>query len=238
MDVLALTVIWLITVFSLEVLVGFIIFELHGAKKLLSENAALTVPLQIVAYLLMVAFIAQMIRLRGGGRFLNAISWNAPRVSNALVALAAGIGLALFSEVFSILFSRWTPKSLPIERFFQDADSAYLLAFYGVLVAPFVEELFFRGFLYPALARRIGVGTSVILTALCFSLMHWQQLGHAWAPLLWLFLVGMVLTIVRAWTKSVAASVLVHLSYNCTIFLVLFVLTNGFRHMERVGVLW
>lgn len=232
-DVLAVTFIWLITVVSLGTLVLFVIFGLPGAKKLQGDNAALVVPLQTVAYLLMVAFIAQMIRLRRGGRFLNAISWNTPRIKTALLFLAGGIGLAFFSDVFSILFSRWTPKSLPIERFFQDADSAYLLAFYGVIVAPFVEELFFRGFLYPALARRIGVGASVILTALCFSLMHWQQLGHAWAPLLWLFLVGMVLTIVRARTKSLAASVLVHISYNCTLFLVLFVVTNGFHHMER-----
>ena len=233
-DVLWVTAIWLITVVSLGILVGFVIFALHGAKKFQGETAALVVPLQTVAYLLMVALIAHMIRLRRGGRFLSAISWKAPPVGTALLALAGGMGLAFLSEGFSIMFSRWTPKSLPIERFFRDADSAYLMAFYGVIVAPFVEELFFRGFLYPALARRIGVSTSVILTASAFALMHWQQLAHAWVPLLWLFLVGTVLTVVRALTKSLAASVLVHLSYNSTLFLVIFLVTHGFRQMERV----
>lgn len=232
-DVLVVTVIWLITFFSLGVLIGFVVFALHGAKKFQGESATLAVPLQTAGYLLMVAFIGYMIRLRRGGGFLSAISWNAPRVGNALLALAGGIGLALLSEGFSIMFSRWTPKSLPIDQFFRDTHSAYLLAFYGVIVAPFVEELFFRGFLYPALARRIGVTVSVLLTALFFALMHWQQLAHAWAPMLWLFLVGMVLTIVRARTKSLATSVLVHFSYNSTIFLVVFLVTSGFHHMER-----
>ena len=110
-----------------------------------------------------------------------------------------------------------------------------MMAIFGVTVAPFVEELFFRGFLYPVLARRLGVIPGVILTALPFALLHASQLGNAWGPLVVLLVVGVVLTAVRAVTKSVAASMLVHVGYNLTLFSLLFVASGRFQHLERLG---
>jgi CAAX protease family protein len=57
-------------------------------------------------------------------------------------------------------------------------------------------------------------------------------LAHAWVPLLLLFAVGVILTAVRAWTKSVATCVVVHMSYNTTLFTTLYIGTCGFRHMD------
>jgi membrane protease YdiL (CAAX protease family) len=50
--------------------------------------------------------------------------------------------------------------------------------------------------------------------------------------LLVIFTVGVVLTITRAITKSVATSVLVHMAYNFTIFAQVYIGTQGFRHMQ------
>jgi membrane protease YdiL (CAAX protease family) len=49
-------------------------------------------------------------------------------------------------------------------------------------------------------------------------------------------LVGVVLTTVRARTKSVAASFLAHVGYNATIMIIAAVATDGFRHMDKAGV--
>ena len=108
-----------------------------------------------------------------------------------------------------------------------------MLAFFGVFVAPLVEELFFRGFLYPALARVMGTVASVMLTALAFALIHSPQLAHAWVPLTAILLFSFILTIVRAKTKSVATTVLMHAGYNATLFTLTFIATQGFRHLER-----
>jgi membrane protease YdiL (CAAX protease family) len=102
-------------------------------------------------------------------------------------------------------------------------------------LAPLVEELFFRGFLYPALARRLGVAAGVALTALPFALIHASQLARAWAPLLLLFIVGLVLTAVRARTRSVGASFLVHVGYNATLFALLYAGTDGFTNFEKLA---
>ncbi|MDD2496878.1 MAG: CPBP family intramembrane metalloprotease [Desulfitobacteriaceae bacterium] len=44
----------------------------------------------------------------------------------------------------------------------------------GVVLAPIGEEVFFRGFLYPALRARLGVPGGIVLCALLFSGMHFD----------------------------------------------------------------
>jgi uncharacterized protein len=43
-----------------------------------------------------------------------------------------------------------------------------------VLIAPFVEEIIFRGFMFPAFAKRFGVAVGVIVTSGLFGLVHMQ----------------------------------------------------------------
>ena len=71
---------------------------------------------------------------------------------------------------------------------------------------------------YPALARPLGAVWSVIITAAGFALLHSPQLGGAWAPLLLLYVVGLVLTFVRVRTGSVVPGFFLHAAYNLTIF--------------------
>lgn len=206
----------------------------HINIQALATNALITVPAQFAAYVLTVAFMVWLVRRRHGLFFAQGIFWNLPEKQLALTALAGGAVMALLSEISSGLLQRWTPKNLPIEEFFKNAASGYALALFGVFVAPIVEELFFRGFLYPALERWIGVVGGLVLTSAAFSLLHGGQLGEAWAPMLVLFLVSAVLTAVRIRTRSVATCVLVHMGYNATLFSIIFIYTEGFRHMEKL----
>jgi membrane protease YdiL (CAAX protease family) len=174
-----------------------------------------------------------IVSLRHNRTLRDAIHWNLPSGSRCLGALAGGAALGLGSQVASSILGRWIPKSLPIDQYFRDAFSAYMLAGFGIFIAPLVEELFFRGFLYPALSRWTGSALSIVVTAGAFSLLHEGQLAHAWAPLLVLFIVGVALTLVRARTGSVATSVLVHMGYNGVLFGMLFFVTDGFRHLDK-----
>ena len=206
----------------------------HTSIQGLTTNALVTVPAQFAAYVLTVGFMVWLIPQRHDVFFARGIFWNLPDQQIALTALAGGAVMALLSEISSGLLQRWTPKNLPIEEFFKTAASGYALALFGVFVAPFVEELFFRGFLYPALERWIGVVAGLVVTSAAFALLHGGQLGEAWAPMLVLFLVSAVLTAVRIRTRSVATCVLVHMGYNATLFSIMFIYTEGFRHMEKL----
>jgi membrane protease YdiL (CAAX protease family) len=80
----------------------------------------------------------------------------------------------------------------------------------------------------------VAVVVSCALTSIAFALVHADQLAHAWAPLAVLFGVSLVLCGVRLWTHSLAASTLIHATYNGTIFTILFVGTGGFRHLDKI----
>ena len=127
------------------------------------------------------------------------------------------------------------PKTTPFDQFFDSPTDAYLTAAFAITLGPLMEEIFFRGFLYPVLARRLGVFWGVILTALPFGGMHYIQY-RSWAAVLIIILVGVVLTTVRAVTKSVASSFLAHVGYNSTLMILAAVATDGFRHMDKAGV--
>jgi membrane protease YdiL (CAAX protease family) len=90
------------------------------------------------------------------------------------------------------------------------------------------------GAIAPSPAGRLGRLLAVLVTSLGFALVHGEQLGRAWGPLLVIFTVGLVLTITRVVTRSVAPGFLVHVGYNLTLFGVLYAGTDHFRHLERM----
>lgn len=204
---------------------------------------------QGLAYLVLIAAMIAVVRRRDQRPFLQSLRWNWPR--SAWPTYLVG-GLALAIAVQSALRFLPVPKSLPIQRFFETAEAAYLMTAFGILIAPLIEELFFRGFLYPVLARafaraafsvgtgpaaaaKLGIATSIVLTAGTFAIIHGAQLANSPAPLAMLFVVGVVITLARAVTGSVAAGLLIHVGYNTALFLLLYIGTDRFRHLERIS---
>jgi membrane protease YdiL (CAAX protease family) len=187
---------------------------------------------QSVAYLLILAYMYVLVtRERRRPDFLAAIHWNWP--SNMAVYVLLGFVLSIGLQALAHFLP--IPKELPIDDFFRTPAEAWALGILSITLAPLMEELFFRGFLYPVLARRLGLPIAVVLTALGFAALHGAQLQFSWGPVLVIFLVGVVLTVVRAKTNSVAAGVLIHMAYNGTITVAMFAATDGFRHLEKLN---
>lgn len=217
---------------------GAILLILRGPHAINPKDPAsavmLIISIQVAAYAMTVGFMVFYVWEKYRAGFLRAVRWNMPAGKVAWLSVAGGSALGFGSVLAETLLRRWIPTHLPIDEFFKTPTSAYAVAAFGVLLAPAVEELFFRGFLYPALARRTGQAVGIAITAALFALLHAGQLALAWAPLLILFAVGSVLTLVRARTNSVATCVLVHAAYNLTLFTILFFATGHFHHMEKM----
>jgi uncharacterized protein len=196
-----------------------------------AKRPELIVASQLLAYGVVLGVMYQLAGGTSRAQAAEIIRWNWPRHWTFFLfcGLALSIGLQLFAHVLPM------PKKLPIDEFFQTPREAWLLSTFGVTLAPLLEELYFRGFLYPVLARRFGVFAGVILTALGFAAIHASQLMYSWGPVLVIFVVGLSLTAVRAYSKSVASTLLMHIGYNATISVALFVTTGGFRHLERLN---
>lgn len=95
-----------------------------------------------------------------------------------------------------------------------------LLAFAAVaVVAPVVEELFFRGVVYGALERARGANSAANLTALLFVIPHVPQTGGAPAALVSIALLSVVATYARRYTGSVVVPVILHFVHNASVAL-------------------
>jgi len=73
-----------------------------------------------------------------------------------------------------------------------------------------------------------------VFTSLPFAFMHAEQTGYSIGPFLLLVGVSLVLCGVRLATRSLAASTLVHASYNFILFLILVIGTGGFKHLDKM----
>jgi membrane protease YdiL (CAAX protease family) len=165
-----------------------------------------------------ILYLYLMLLARTNAPFWRSIGWREMRPGagkirdSALQFLAGGAVLAVVvSFAGGFLNSK---ETLPIEELLKARVSILLFGVLGVLVAPLVEETIFRGFLYPVIARRWGIAAGIAITGTLFGLMHAAQLWGGWGQIALLVLVGVVLTLVRARTGTVAASYFVHLGYN------------------------
>ncbi len=234
-DVLAITIFTLVAIFIFTLIALFAVRYIpayrHASFDDLKTNALVIIGAQAAAYPLVLLFIFLMIRTKSDEPFGKAIQWNWPGVT-APGFIASGVVLALVVDSLARFLP--IPKSLPMDNYFKDATSAYLMAAFGVTLAPLLEEIFFRGVLYPVLKRSFGLPLGVLLTALAFAAIHGAQLGYAWAPVLSIFVVGVVFTLVRVRKDSVAASFLMHCGYNFSLFAALWIASDHYRHLERV----
>ena len=87
-------------------------------------------------------------------------------------------------------------------------------AFLAVATGPLVEELVYRGVLYPAFERVLGVGGAIALVSILFAGVHVAQYINNIAVIAVISLLSVVLTTTRAKTGSVLPGFLIHLVFN------------------------
>lgn len=210
---------------------GLVMIFMHLTPDRLAD-ARFLLPPQLFVYVVVFTTMYLLVGTRGQRSFWSEIRWNWPK-RRWPIYLPVGFLLALVIGFAQTKLP--VPKSVPMMKYFGTASSAYALGLLAVLAAPIIEELFFRGFLYPVLARAISNWPATLVVAVFFGFVHAAQLGWAWGYVLLLSFVGFVLTVVRARTHSVAASFVLHTAYNCTIFIVMWYQTDHFQHMERAA---
>jgi membrane protease YdiL (CAAX protease family) len=191
-----------VTVFGIFFFTAIAVGILHGIyKQPLSELAGnpsvwMVVPAEGAAYLVMFAVLYWLAGNRHLG-FWSALSWNWPVGFGWAGFLLVGFALALVAGLLQRVLP--LPKELPIEKLFLQPGAPQVLALFGVLVAPFVEETFFRGLLYPVTNRwlrevvsspeRLRRGSFLLLCLIPWGFVaQWRQ------PLGWMVLVLAAMT--------------------------------------------
>ena len=146
-------------------------------------------------------------------------SWLVDLLLGALVgALIAGLYFTLLSPAMTWLQAHigdYVPPGSVLTTL-EGNLPAFFVA--NVLLAPLVEELWYRGALFTA-AEPLGTALSVVLTCLAFGLFHWP--GGFWYMLLTGGILGVALVWLRLEQASLLAPYSAHLALNIIEFYVL-----------------
>jgi hypothetical protein len=211
--------------------------KMHELAAFVSSNTAYVSVRQFLWFTSMLGFLYFTLHPRRPEPFWDTIGWRPPRtgeLARALFYPLCFFGGAVLAVVIAAASAAMAPKQpLPIQQFFLDRQSIYLMAILAVLVAPIVEETVFRGFLYPVIARSLGIFGGIAITGILFGLMHAQQLWGGWAQIGLLVLVGIIFTSVRARAGSVIPCFLLHLGYNAIQFIGFF-FSDAFHRLPLI----
>jgi uncharacterized protein len=87
--------------------------------------------------------------------------------------------------------------------------STYATLFAAVIIAPFCEEVFFRGFVFPGLRHGMSLGWAIIISSLLFGIAHADPGSF---PVL--FVIGLALAFLRWRTESIWPCIVLHMLNN------------------------
>lgn len=100
--------------------------------------------------------------------------------------------------------------------------TTYATLLVAVFVAPFCEEIFFRGFVFTGLRRGMPLYLAVIISALLFAAAHGDPASF---PVL--LIIGLLLAILRWQTKSLWPGILLHCLNNSLGAIEIILVMNG-----------
>lgn len=157
-----------------------------------------------------------LIRFKYGRRFWAALAWVRPPRG---YAQAAALGVLTAAGVILAAFLLRPPQiPMPLLELLKDPVSLALVGVFAVTLGPVCEELAFRGFLLPWLARLIRPAPAILLTGALFALLHGPEYAWSWRHVLLVSLAGAAFGLVRYRTGSTAAAAVMHATYNMVFF--------------------
>lgn len=187
----------------------------------------------VLTALVLVLGVFVALRLKIGGR-----SWTLGdlglRSERPLADVAWGVGAAfanlplllVASSISQFLF-QWLPEPThPISSELAGGGAPWRIALLfaqAALLAPFFEEVLFRGAIFPAFGRVLrSVPLGIALSGLLFAAIHPQGIG-GWLPLM---LLGSVMAWLCAVRRSLVPAIVMHATHNAGILILNLLLTG------------
>ena len=141
-----------------------------------------------------------------------------------------GVGLALFvlffmiNMVYAAILAVFGLEIQPdvIGPLFAEGEIPFLLVFGAVIVAPVVEEIFFRGFVFPGLRNKWGWKVALVGSAALFALVH--IIPTSYLPI---FLLGAIFAYLYQISGSIWPGILLHTTVNSLAVIVTYAVSQG-----------
>ncbi len=196
------------------------------------NNPFLLLALQSVFHALIFLTVYLFIVVNHRLPFWETLMWRTPAVPKTLLFFLGGIGLAVVIQIMPPLLP--DRDDFPLTRLFTSPQAGYAIAAFAILIAPFMEELIFRGVLFSFFQHLVGDRFAVLGTAVLFGALHVPEYWGAWNHVFLILIVGLVFSAARGGTGSLAPSVILHVAYNASLMTALFIQTKHFRDLQVI----
>lgn len=122
------------------------------------------------------------------------------------------VGFFALAAVVNYLIPEQDNELLRILR--SSRTAVFVVAFLATFTAPLVEEVVYRGILYSAIQRSIGVTGAVAIVTTLFAAVHFMQYWGSPGTILLICLLSLVLTLVRVRTGNLLPCIILHTIFN------------------------
>jgi membrane protease YdiL (CAAX protease family) len=168
--------------------------------------------ISFAAYALLGLAILLVARIHGGPAWRDLLAWspwNPGKTSRGVWLLFAAA--LVYGFVADLALRHFYPPSeswFSIPKDFFRASAIFILA---VVIAPVIEELIFRGYLYTILRPHLGLAATLLITSAVFAALHYES-THLYAVIV--FPIGIVLGLVREIAGSIKPAIAFHAFNN------------------------
>ena len=184
--------------------------EIQGAALTLADNGLFLSVSTIICFPINAGLIFLFCWLRRGIRTRDYLALRHVAAKTTFLCIGVGLTIQLLGDLLGLLLKHPIPEFMISA--YTTAGSLPLLWIAVCVLAPITEEIFFRGFLYTGLSRsRLGAVGAILITSLCWAALHIQYDAFIIATI---FVYGLTLGIVRAKTRSVLPTILIHMAIN------------------------
>ena len=167
-------------------------------------------------HLITLAF-AWFIVTEGGRRpFWKVVGWEWPEGARPAVVTMVSIltALALFGLAWGVT-KLWGGQKTDLDLLIESSIYTRIAtAFVATATAPLIEEVLYRGVLYPAVEKVTGTGFAIAVVSMLFAGVHVWQYRNNVGVIVVITLLSITLTVSRAITGKVLPAFIIHLVFN------------------------
>jgi membrane protease YdiL (CAAX protease family) len=195
---------------------GLLVISLMGKKGQLAQSGLLVI-VQL-AYLLPVLIVFAYRRVPWKSLGFGKFNWG---------TLALGCGLLVASYMIIVIHNLILTglgvqtQGDQISKLFELLNTPVWFFLVGALLAPLIEEIFFRGFLFQGLRARYGWVSGILISSAIFAIAHLDP-----AALIPTFILGCLLAYLYHRSNSIWPGVILHMLVNTFGLISVYVITQ------------
>ena len=147
-----------------------------------------------------------------GKSFTKGFCISRPSRKTVWMSILFTLMMVILLQILDHQFSLSTGEHLFIKLL--NTQQGMIVLFILFVTQPFVEEFYYRGFIYPILEKKLGGVPAVLIVILWFTVIHIPQANGDYLGIPVIMIMGTIFTLQRAVSGSLTASLITHWIYN------------------------